>query len=130
MSFRSFNLTVLSKNLTVVFVAFYKYQILVELYKYKLAANTMSLLIILIASVNFSTSVMSPILLEAWTTCLNISSSRLIARIILPATPKILFENGKQLNRESFTKVRLLCESFKSSTKVRVVTSSLQKNLN
>lgn len=61
-----------------------EYQFKLKYYKYRLAANTISLLTIFTDSLNLFSRSVFPILLDAWINCLSISSKRLIALIILP----------------------------------------------
>ena len=56
----------------------------VIIYKYKLAANTISLLSNLIASENLFSNSVFPIFFAACTICLKSSSKRRIDRIMLP----------------------------------------------
>jgi hypothetical protein len=60
-------------------------------HRYKLAANTMSLLITLIPSLNLFSKSVFPMFFEAWHNCRSTSSSLRMQRMMLPEQRKMTF---------------------------------------
>lgn len=66
----------------------------IEIYRYKLDAKTISLLIILIAALNLSSNSLLPMVFDACTICLSNSSSRLMHLIMEPSNISVILHNS------------------------------------
>ena len=94
-------------------------------YKYKLAANTISLLILTIPSLNLASRLVLPIALAAQLICLMSSSSRLMCLIMLPSNIEVIehiLANEAPATHSFITSIK---NGFRPSTYSSISTSSL-----
>ena len=94
-------------------------------YKYKLAAKTMSLLILTIPSLNLASKLVLPIALAAQLICLISSSSRRICLIMLPSNIEVIEQilaNEAPATHSFITSIR---NGFRPSTYSSISTSNL-----
>jgi hypothetical protein len=97
-------------------------------HRYKLAANTMSLLITLMPSLNLFSKSVLPIFFAAWHSCRRTSSSLRMQRMILPKHRTVSLGYPKQTKKET-NKLALLTRNSKSKVKMSFCLSTMNKHI-